>query len=78
MALSTELTRTLGIKHPILLAPMDVISGGRLTAAVSLAGTVRETSHYARAREAKRMKAVAGSFVLFWPAAARVPSPLGY
>lgn len=38
MALSTELTRTLGIKHPILLAPMDVISGGRLTAAVSLAG----------------------------------------
>ena len=38
MALQTELTRRLGIRYPILLAPMDVISGGRLTAAVSLAG----------------------------------------
>lgn len=38
MGLRTELTRTLGVAHPILLAPMDIVSGGRLTAAVSLAG----------------------------------------
>ena len=38
MALRTELTRLLGIEHPILLAPMDVVSGARLTAAVSMAG----------------------------------------
>jgi nitronate monooxygenase len=38
MTLQTDLTRKLGIRHPILLAPMDVVSGGRLTAAVSLAG----------------------------------------
>jgi nitronate monooxygenase len=28
----------LGIEHPVLLAPMDVVSGGRLAAAVSQAG----------------------------------------
>jgi nitronate monooxygenase len=33
-----RLTDLLGIKHPILLAPMDVISGARLVSAVSLAG----------------------------------------
>ena len=38
MALRTEITRLLGIEHPILLAPMDVVSGARLTAAVSRAG----------------------------------------
>ena len=38
MAFSKELTRQLGITHPILLAPMDVVSGSRLTAAVSRAG----------------------------------------
>ena len=38
MAHANELTRLLGIQHPILLAPMDVVSGSRLTAAVSLAG----------------------------------------
>jgi nitronate monooxygenase len=32
------LTQTLGIEHPILLAPMDIVSGGRLAAAVSHAG----------------------------------------
>jgi nitronate monooxygenase len=32
------LTERLGIEHPILLAPMGVISGGRLAAAVSNAG----------------------------------------
>ncbi len=35
---TTPLTALLGIRHPILLAPMDVISGARLTAAVSNAG----------------------------------------
>lgn len=38
MTLANELTRLLGIQHPILLAPMDAVSGGRLAAAVSLAG----------------------------------------
>ncbi len=38
MAIQNRLTRTLGIEHPILLAPMDIISGGRLAAAVSHAG----------------------------------------
>jgi len=38
MRLKTRLTETLGIRHPILLAPMGVIAGGRLAAAVSEAG----------------------------------------
>ncbi len=38
MSISTPLTARLGIQHPILLAPMDVISGARLTSAVSAAG----------------------------------------
>src|SRR3984893_12345949 len=38
MSISTPLTARLGIEHPILLAPMDVIAGARLTAAVSAAG----------------------------------------
>lgn len=38
MAQPNELTRMLGVEHPILLAPMDVVSGSRLTAAVSNAG----------------------------------------
>ena len=38
MALSTPLTSLLGIKHPIILAPMDLVSDGRLAAAVSEAG----------------------------------------
>jgi nitronate monooxygenase len=38
MPISTPLTVLLGIRHPILLAPMDVVSGARLTAAVSDAG----------------------------------------
>ena len=33
-----ETTQTLGIEHPVLLAPMDLVSGGRLAAAVSHAG----------------------------------------
>ena len=38
MSISTPLTARLGIRHPILLAPMDVIAGARLTSAVSAAG----------------------------------------
>jgi nitronate monooxygenase len=38
MPLSTSLTNRLGIAHPILLAPMDVVADARLTAAVSAAG----------------------------------------
>jgi nitronate monooxygenase len=38
MAISTELTARLGIRHPVLLAPMDTISGSRLVKAVSEAG----------------------------------------
>lgn len=38
MRLQTRLTERLGIEHPILLAPMGVMAGGRLAAAVSNAG----------------------------------------
>lgn len=38
MTIRNRLTQTLGIEHPILLAPMDAVSGGRLAAAVSHAG----------------------------------------
>jgi nitronate monooxygenase len=38
MLIGTRLTRQLGISHPILLAPMDLVSDARLTAAVSAAG----------------------------------------
>ncbi len=38
MTLKTRLTGFLGIEHPILLAPMAMVSGGRLAAAVSTAG----------------------------------------
>src|SRR6516165_4422358 len=38
MPLTTPLTRTLGVQHPILLAPMDVVAGAKLVRAVSGAG----------------------------------------
>ena len=38
MALSTRLTKRLDITHPVISAPMDVIAGGALAAAVSSAG----------------------------------------
>jgi hypothetical protein len=38
MAIRNRLTELLGIEHPVLLAPMDLVSGGRLAAAVSQAG----------------------------------------
>ena len=36
--MKTRLTEMLGIEHPVLLAPMNVIAGGKLAAAVSNAG----------------------------------------
>ena len=38
MTLQTRLTEMLGIKHPVLLAPMGSIAGGRLAGAVTDAG----------------------------------------
>ena len=38
MPIPTSLTALLEIRHPILLAPMDLIAGARLTSAVSAAG----------------------------------------
>jgi nitronate monooxygenase len=38
MPIDTPLTVLLGIRHPILLAPMDLVAGARLTTAVSDAG----------------------------------------
>ncbi|MBJ7404396.1 MAG: nitronate monooxygenase, partial [Bradyrhizobium sp.] len=38
MSIATPLTTLLGIAHPILLAPMDIIAGSRLVMAVSRAG----------------------------------------
>ena len=38
MALSTAVTRLLGIDHPVLLAPMGGVAGGALAGAVSAAG----------------------------------------
>jgi len=38
MAIRNRLTKLLEIEHPILLAPMDLVSGGRLAASVSQAG----------------------------------------
>ncbi len=38
MTIATALTKMLDIRHPILLAPMGAVSGGRLAAAVTRAG----------------------------------------
>lgn len=38
MPITTRLTKSLGIIHPVVCAPMDVIAGGTLAAAVSSAG----------------------------------------
>ncbi|WP_431309581.1 NAD(P)H-dependent flavin oxidoreductase [Bradyrhizobium iriomotense] len=38
MPITTPLTTQLGIDHPILLAPMDIVAGSRLVTAVSRAG----------------------------------------
>jgi nitronate monooxygenase len=38
MSIRTSITELLGVRSPILLAPMDLVSDARLTAAVSAAG----------------------------------------
>lgn len=38
MALSNRLTQLLGVRHPVLLAPMDIVSDAHLAAAVGAAG----------------------------------------
>ncbi|HEX6958483.1 MAG TPA: nitronate monooxygenase [Ferrovibrio sp.] len=38
MALTTALTRRLGIRHPVISAPMHLVAGGALASAVSAAG----------------------------------------
>src|SRR4051812_18410789 len=38
MPITTRLTELLGVEHPILLAPMDVVADGKLAATVSRAG----------------------------------------
>jgi nitronate monooxygenase len=38
MPISTSITKLLGISHPIVLAPMDLVADARLTAAVTAAG----------------------------------------
>jgi nitronate monooxygenase len=38
MSISTSITKLLGISHPILLAPMDLVADARLTVAVTAAG----------------------------------------
>src|SRR5215470_583920 len=38
MSIATRLTERLRITHPVVCAPMDVIAGGKLAAAVSSAG----------------------------------------
>jgi nitronate monooxygenase len=38
MSITTPVTQLLGINHPVLLAPMDLVADGRLVAAVDAAG----------------------------------------
>jgi hypothetical protein len=38
MPIATRLTERRGVRHPIMLAPMGVVSDGRLVATVSRAG----------------------------------------
>ena len=38
MAISTRLTGRLGVTHPVMLAPMDLVADGKLAAAVTRAG----------------------------------------
>lgn len=38
MPLRTRLTERLGIKHPIISAPMGLLAGGKLVAAVRMRG----------------------------------------
>jgi NAD(P)H-dependent flavin oxidoreductase YrpB (nitropropane dioxygenase family) len=38
MPITTTVTQLLGITHPIMLAPMDLVADGRLVAAVAVSG----------------------------------------
>src|SRR3954447_17665077 len=38
MPVSTRLTELLGVEHPIMLAPMDIVADGKLAATVTSAG----------------------------------------
>jgi len=38
MSIATRLTELLGVKHPVMLAPMDIVADGRLAATVSREG----------------------------------------
>ena len=38
MAIATRLTERLGVKHPVMLAPMDLVADGKLAATVTRAG----------------------------------------
>ena len=40
MALRTRFTEAMGVRHPIVCAPMALVTGGRLAAAVSRAGAL--------------------------------------
>src|SRR4026208_2621124 len=67
MPIATPLTALLGIRHPVLLAPMDTISGSRLTRAVSAAGGfgILGGGYGDRARleaETAKLKDFAGAF----------------
>jgi nitronate monooxygenase len=77
MTLHTRLTRMLGIEHPILLAPMGSISGGRLAASVSEAGGLgiigggyADPDWLAREREAAGNARVGSGFIT-WSLARR-------
>jgi nitronate monooxygenase len=62
MTLRTRLTRKLGIRHPVLLAPMGYVSGGALAAAVSAAGGLGIIGGgYAEADRLERELAAAGN-----------------
>src|SRR5215831_20668345 len=38
MTIATRLTELLKVRHPVLLAPMDIVADGKLAAAVTQAG----------------------------------------
>ena len=49
-----RLTQVLGIAHPILLAPMDLVSGRRLAAAVTHAGDAHQGARAFCEKQGKR------------------------